>query len=271
MSSVRCIFILISALVPVLHVAQAADSGEDAAKTLKSKTVLLRQMYAGDNLSFDPQGNAIGKTTTDPFYLSAIRIEKIHLSNSQVEFKGHRQVMFFQLKADAQSSADIQFLRLHSTNIVIQRDKAHPEALNAALQQIFALSIDEALADKTPDEKHSLLKTVASLQPPVSTTTSQAGIKKVGGDVTPPKLTHFVDPEFPDKARGEKFGSMCIVDMVVNEIGQPIHLRLQQSSGMVEMDENAIKAVSQYKFEPSIYQGKSVSVEVKVEVNFRIY
>jgi len=36
-------------------------------------------------------------------------------------------------------------------------------------------------------------------------------------------------------------------------------------------DENAIKAVKEYRFEPAEFQGKPVPVETTVEINYRIY
>jgi TonB family protein len=37
------------------------------------------------------------------------------------------------------------------------------------------------------------------------------------------------------------------------------------------LDEQALAAVTQYKFKPATLQGKPVPVEVSIEVNFRIY
>jgi protein TonB len=37
------------------------------------------------------------------------------------------------------------------------------------------------------------------------------------------------------------------------------------------LDEKAVEAVRQYKFKPSMYQGKPVPVEITIEVNFHIY
>jgi periplasmic protein TonB len=37
------------------------------------------------------------------------------------------------------------------------------------------------------------------------------------------------------------------------------------------LDENAIKAVKEYSFEPAEFQGKPVPVETTVEIDYRIY
>ena len=37
------------------------------------------------------------------------------------------------------------------------------------------------------------------------------------------------------------------------------------------LDQKAVEAVEQYKFEPAMLHGKPVAVEVNIEVNFRLY
>jgi TonB family protein len=37
------------------------------------------------------------------------------------------------------------------------------------------------------------------------------------------------------------------------------------------LDEKAIEAVRQYRFKPAMYEGHPVSVEVNIEVNFKIF
>jgi protein TonB len=37
------------------------------------------------------------------------------------------------------------------------------------------------------------------------------------------------------------------------------------------LDEKAVEAVQQYKFEPAMRNGEPVAVEVNIEVNFRLY
>jgi TonB family protein len=45
---------------------------------------------------------------------------------------------------------------------------------------------------------------------------------------------------------------------------------VQRSLGM-GLDEKAIEAVRQWKFEPAKLNGQSVPVQINVEVNFRLY
>jgi TonB family protein len=58
--------------------------------------------------------------------------------------------------------------------------------------------------------------------------------------------------------------------MVVGADGRPQQVRVQRSLGM-GLDEKAIEAVRQWKFEPAKLNGQSVPVQINVEVNFRLY
>jgi TonB family protein len=108
-----------------------------------------------------------------------------------------------------------------------------------------------------------------------------SGIYHVGQGVTPPRAVHTVDPRFSDKARRKKVQGVCVVSLVVDPAGKPQKIHILRSladrqpanlrSAALELDRNAMRAVSQYRFAPAIFQGKPVPVEIAVEVNFQLY
>jgi TonB family protein len=68
--------------------------------------------------------------------------------------------------------------------------------------------------------------------------------------------------------------------MVVDTNGTPQNVQVVESiassnpklqSAAKGLDENAIKAAKQYRFKPGTYRGKPVPVEIKVEINYRIF
>jgi protein TonB len=96
------------------------------------------------------------------------------------------------------------------------------------------------------------------------------GLYHVGGGVSPPVLIYSVDAEFSDEARRAKYQGVSVVSLIVDARGMPQRIKVVRKLGM-GLDEKAIEAVRQYKFKPSMYQGKPVPVEITVEVNFHIY
>jgi TonB family protein len=104
-------------------------------------------------------------------------------------------------------------------------------------------------------------------------TAAQEQVYKIGGDVTPPVLTHTVDAEFPDARRkaGKKgLQGVAVVGLVVDSKGAPRDIHIERSLAP-DFDKNAMDAVRQYKFEPGKREGKPVAVSLNIEVNFRRY
>jgi periplasmic protein TonB len=96
------------------------------------------------------------------------------------------------------------------------------------------------------------------------------GVMRVGGSVHAPLLIHEVDPQFSEEARKAKFSGNVLVSLIVDEQGNPSHVRVARGVGM-GLDEKALEAVREYRFKPAMQNGKPVKVEMNVEVNFQIF
>ena len=94
---------------------------------------------------------------------------------------------------------------------------------------------------------------------------------KVGGRVSAPILLKSGEVEYSDYARKQKISGVCIVSLIVDASGMPqnVHLVKSLESGL---DQNAINAVSQYRFKPAMKNGTTpVPVQITVTVDFRLY
>jgi periplasmic protein TonB len=96
------------------------------------------------------------------------------------------------------------------------------------------------------------------------------GVFHVGGGVSPPRVIYQVDPEFSEEARKAKYQGACTLMLVVDTAGRPRNIRVVSSLGM-GLDEKAIEAVKNWRFEPSQKDGHPVNVEIAVEVEFHLY
>jgi len=110
--------------------------------------------------------------------------------------------------------------------------------------------------------------------PPLASTVAVNGVTeriyKVGPDVKPPRVIYSPEPEFSEEARKRKVQGVMTLGLVVTSDGKAAQIRVVQSLGY-GLDEKAIEAVSRWKFEPATKDGKPVSAEIAVEVNFRQY
>jgi TonB family protein len=92
----------------------------------------------------------------------------------------------------------------------------------------------------------------------------------IGSGVSAPFLAYDPDPQYTPEAKKAKYQGVCLVQLIVDENGNPRNVRVLRPLGM-GLDQKAIEAVSQYRFRPAMMSGKPVPVKVNIEVNFKIY
>jgi len=85
----------------------------------------------------------------------------------------------------------------------------------------------------------------------------------------PSVLSAAPSPTYSEQARKAKIEGSCIVGLVVDEKGNPTNLHVIKGLGM-GLDEKAIEAVKNWKFEPALKDGKPVPAKIAVEVDFHL-
>ena len=96
------------------------------------------------------------------------------------------------------------------------------------------------------------------------------GAYHVGGGVSAPKILYRIEPEFSEEARKNKWQGVVVLRVVIGTDGKAHDIRVQRSLGM-GLDEKAVEAVNQWRFDPGHKDGQPVPVEVSFEVSFRLY
>ncbi len=96
------------------------------------------------------------------------------------------------------------------------------------------------------------------------------GVFRVGGGVSAPRALATPDPEYSEEARKAKYQGTVVLWLIVDQNGQPRDVKVARALGM-GLDQKAIEAVRQWRFEPAMKDGKPVAVQINVEVNFRLY
>ena len=98
---------------------------------------------------------------------------------------------------------------------------------------------------------------------------SSDSVFRIGGDVSAPRLTYKVEPEYSEEALKAKHEGTVVLAIQVGEDGRAHNIRVIRSLGL-GLDEKAIGAVQQWKFVPGKKDGIPVKVPANVEVNFRL-
>jgi protein TonB len=90
-----------------------------------------------------------------------------------------------------------------------------------------------------------------------------------GQGVTPPQLVFKVEPEFSEEARKAKHHGVVVLSIEVDPSGNVRNIHVRKSLGL-GLDEKAIEAVSHWRFRPAILDGKPVTTEAVIQVNFQL-
>jgi periplasmic protein TonB len=95
------------------------------------------------------------------------------------------------------------------------------------------------------------------------------GPYRPGSGVTPPRLVREVKAEYTEDARRRGIQGEVTVEVVISRDGAVSNVRLLRGLGH-GLDEQAIRAVRQWRFTPATRRGTPVDVIVEIDVEFRV-
>jgi protein TonB len=110
--------------------------------------------------------------------------------------------------------------------------------------------------------------TGTSIPIPPPQPTAAKRIVRVGSNLKAPRQTFSVQPEYPPLAREAHVWGTVVVDAVIDEHGNVVGARAL--SGHPLLIPAALKAVLQWKYEPTLLNGTPVAVEMEVTVHFSL-
>lgn len=100
-------------------------------------------------------------------------------------------------------------------------------------------------------------------------TSSPEKLFHVGGGVSAPHVISRVDPKYSEPARTARIEGVSVLNLVVDKDGFPRNVCVLRPLND-DLDQNAARAVSQWRFSPSMLEGQPVSVLISVEVAFHL-
>jgi protein TonB len=90
----------------------------------------------------------------------------------------------------------------------------------------------------------------------------------VGGNVQPPRILYTVNPEYPMLAHQAGIQGEVIISAVIDSHGNVVDMKVV--SGPPLLYSAAMKALGQWKFEPTYLDGEPVAIKWNASVKFRI-
>ena len=91
---------------------------------------------------------------------------------------------------------------------------------------------------------------------------------RVGGEISAPRLVHRVEPEYPQIAVSALIEGMVILEATVDRSGAVMDARVLRSHGI--LDEAAVRAVEQWRYEPLLLNGMPTPFVLTVTVSFSL-
>jgi periplasmic protein TonB len=85
-----------------------------------------------------------------------------------------------------------------------------------------------------------------------------------------PEYLENESPKYPRIARRRGYSGTVVLEVLVSGDGRPEEVKVFSSSGYRILDESALSAVAEWRFEPGTINGVPVSMRVKVPVRFAL-
>jgi TonB family protein len=261
---------LFLALFVLLAAAYPQTLADTTTRELNGKTVLLRGFPRGNKLKYTSAGDPVdlkaGLWTVDGY----LRVERVELKDRELRIHGKRLAAIYDPKSRAME------LKSYEDKVELRIPTGDSVAIENVLNRVF-IRPPERLADNVPlywkkflregvkdppkpEEKPALER---PCDPP------QGGVYKVCEGTKPPVPTYKPEPKFSEFAR--KFGLPGGVGLmtIVDSSGSVRDIEIAKPRG-AGLDEQAIEAISRWRFQPATRHGKPVSVRIAIDIDFHL-
>lgn len=95
------------------------------------------------------------------------------------------------------------------------------------------------------------------------------GVIQTGDLEKPPRLIRMIEPVYPEKARKEGIQGVVIIEATTDKKGNVIQAKILKSESSL-LNQPAVDAVRQWKYEPMYKDGKPVGVTFTVNIMFKL-
>lgn len=265
-------------LVGQAALGQSAITDQTVEAKLKAEPyVMIRGMYAGNHLAFDAQGNLMGSADTVPFSVSAMLVEQVQVTDTQIKIDGARAALQMQPSPDEKAPESVTAVQWNKHKrdkiaITIARDAQHPESAEAVLRTVFSVGLDDRLLDSVPDYwrpwlRHQLHPSAPEPSDPGAEPMTLNG--QVIPGITPPQVVFTPKSKISLQAEQWRYGGRDLIGLIVDSSGNPQQVRIVQAAGM-GLDECAVEAVKRYRFNAAVKDGAPIPVRINIDLTFNV-
>jgi protein TonB len=135
---------------------------------------------------------------------------------------------------------------------------AYKSTAASLLVLVLTVGLSAPGADKKKDDKQNNGK---DGQP-------EEQVYDLGEGIAPPRVVYQINPAFAGGSRGIRIVGSVAVGMVVSSEGLPKDLHIVRGLDK-DIDQSALEAMKQWRFDPARKDGKAIAVRVTIEIHFR--
>ncbi len=82
--------------------------------------------------------------------------------------------------------------------------------------------------------------------------------------------TYQPHPKYPYLAKKRRWQGQVLLLISLDEQGNIINIKIEQSSGFTLLDKTAIKTIRQWQFEPAYAQNKAIRSQLRVPIKYQL-
>jgi len=248
------------------------DRGADQLDSeFKGKILLLRGFYSGNDLEYDQNGVLRGTATQGPWTLANVEITKITATAQGIAIVGNRMGTLYR-------GGKPGFVKVGKLKIEVTKPNSDADTeaeLHRLFNKIFMESGEE-LRPLAPDYWQSYLagsdskSRSAAWRATFVDNKNQVFTKSdaTAGEVSAPHVVYLKNPNYTKEAASHHIEGISSLGTVIDSTGMASNIAILEPLGM-GLDEQAILAIRQWKFQPAMKNGKPVRVQIEIQMDFR--
>src|SRR4051812_44246501 len=263
------LFCLLSATLAGAQSALSSNLEKDLRERFEKRVLLIRHFYEGPLLRYDDSLKAIRAPEGTWTVSGYVQIKKIQVKDGGVVIEGRRLAAIYDEKQH-----NMRLVR-YDEPVIIKLTARSDDDARKKVAQIFVGNSDDIVALVPSYWRHyAETHEIADLskgpkQPLGAPPESHNGVYRVGGEVSPPRPTYHPESSFTEFARRFHIQGHTAVSLTVDENGEPQDISIVKPLG-AGLDEAAVQAVKQWRFEPGRKLGQPVKVRVVIEVSYSL-
>jgi TonB family protein len=251
--------------------AQSIPTQQSIAAELQQPFLMLRGMYDGDKIAFDPHGELIGSATPMPFSLSFLVVQTVTVAPDKVEIDASRAGLEMTQRGPIGTFEKVKAVPIDKKGrfqvvITIRRDPQHDELLQAALNRVFHAGFNDSLIQVAPQYWRPWIAHELHPERPFPDIPAGA-VSRPEWHVATPVMVHTVKAAETEAARIHGVQGRSVIGAVIDEAGVPRDMVIVRPVGM-GLDEAAMLAVMQYRLTPAKRNGQPIPFWIDIEYAF---